>query len=588
MPRYDQLVPHRARTSRRPYRSRRLGVLAGVAATAGLLAAGTLAVPVGAAQPLDEAPELIVNGDFSAGTAPWWSTANSPIAVSDGRLCADVPAGTANAWDAIVGQNALALAAGESYTLSYSATSTVPVTIHTNVQMANEPWTTELATTQQVGTAVERVTETFTAGADHDAAQLAFQIGGSAEPFTFCVDDVSLRGGTAQPPYEPDTGSPVRVNQVGYLTHGPKAGTVVTERTDPLPWTLHSAAGTRVADGTTAPAGVDTASRRNVHTFDFSAVTAVGEGYTVTVDGERSEPFAIGDDLYATLRTDALAYFYHNRSGIEIDADIVGERYARPAGHLGVSPNQGDSDVPCRPGVCDYRLDARGGWYDAGDHGKYVVNGGISVAQLMAVFERTLYEETADAGPLGDGELRLPEHGNGTPDILDEARWELEFLMRMQVPAGEPLAGMATTSCTTRRGPGCRSGRTVTPSPGNCIRRPRRPPSTWRPPPPSAPASSGPTTRTSPLGAGRPRVPRGQRPRPIRTSSPIRRTPRAAAPTTTTTYGTSSTGPRRNSSSPRARTATARKSSAPRCTVTPTRSSRAAACPGARSPGSEP
>ncbi|MGQ4447737.1 carbohydrate binding domain-containing protein, partial [Streptomyces griseus] len=157
-----------------------------------MLAAGTLAVPVGAAQPLDEAPELIVNGDFSAGTAPWWSTANSPIAVSDGRLCADVPAGTANAWDAIVGQNALALAVGESYTLSYSATSTVPVTIHTNVQMANEPWTTELATAQQVGTAVEHVTETFTAGADHDAAQLAFQIGGSAEPFTFCVDDVSL------------------------------------------------------------------------------------------------------------------------------------------------------------------------------------------------------------------------------------------------------------------------------------------------------------------------------------------------------------------------------------------------------------
>ncbi|MFS0693843.1 glycoside hydrolase family 9 protein [Streptomyces nitrosporeus] len=419
-----------------------MSALLGTAAAAGLLAGG-LAVPAGAAEPVDEPYEVIVNGDFSAGTAPWWSTANSPVTVVDGRLCADVPAGTANPWDAIIGQNSLPLTAGEGYTLSYTATSTAPVTIRANVQMATEPWTTELSTAQPVGTTAERVTETFTAKVGHEAAQLAFQIGGSAEALTFCVDDVSLRGGTAPPPYVPDTGSPVRVNQVGYLTHGPKNGTFVTDGTEPLPWSLDSADGTRLADGTTTPAGVDASSRQNVHTFDFSAVTTPGEGYTVTVAGERSEPFAIGDDLYASLRTDALAYFYHNRSGIEIDADIVGERYARPAGHVGVSPNQGDNDVPCQPGVCDYRLDASGGWYDAGDHGKYVVNGGISVAQLMSAHERTLYEENADAGPLGDGGLRLPEHGNATPDILDEARWELEFLMRMQVPSGEPLAGMA-------------------------------------------------------------------------------------------------------------------------------------------------
>ncbi|ARI55328.1 glycosyl hydrolase family 5 [Streptomyces sp. S8] len=405
--------------------------------------AGSLVAPADAVQPLDEAPELIVNGDFSAGTAPWWSTANSPVTVLDGRLCADVPAGTANPWDAIIGQNGLSLTAGAAYTLSYTATATEPVTIRTNVQMATEPWTTELATARQIGTTAAQVTETFTAGADHGAAQLVFQVGGGAEAVTFCVDDVSLRGGSAPPPYEPDTGSPVRVNQVGYLTHGPKSGTVVTDATGPLRWTLESAAGARVADGTTTPVGTDPTSRQNVHTFDFTAVTTAGEGYTVTVAGDRSEPFAIGDDLYASLRTDALAYFYHNRSGIEIDADIVGERYARPAGHIGVSPNQGDGDVPCQPGVCDYRLDARGGWYDAGDHGKYVVNGGIAVAQLMSTYERTLYAPTADAGPLGDGRLRLPEHGNGTPDILDEARWQLEFLMRMQVPAGEPLAGMA-------------------------------------------------------------------------------------------------------------------------------------------------
>src|SRR5690606_2521366 len=111
----------------------------------------------------------------------------------------------------------------------------------------------------------------------------------------------------------------------------------------------------------------------------------------------------------------------------------------RPAGHIGIAPNRGDTSVGCQPAAisqtvygepwtCDYTLDVSGGWYDAGDHGKYVVNGGISVAQLMA----------ATRGE-GDGTLRVPEHGNGVSDILDEARWELEWMLKMVVPEGQPL-----------------------------------------------------------------------------------------------------------------------------------------------------
>ena len=53
--------------------------------------------------------------------------------------------------------------------------------------------------------------------------------------------------------------------------------------------------------------------------------------------------------------------------------------------------------MPCQPGVCDYTLNVNGGWYDAGDHGKYVVNGGISVHQLMSAFERSKTDGTAQA-----------------------------------------------------------------------------------------------------------------------------------------------------------------------------------------------
>ena len=231
----------------------------------------------------------------------------------------------------------------------------------------------------------------------------------------------------------------VRVNQVGYLPDGPKNATVVSEADEPLPWVLRDAAGESVASGQSTPRGEDAASGQRVHTVDFSAVRASGAGFTLAVAGDTSYPFAIAGDIYRPLRADALRFFYIQRSGIAIDGALVGSRYARPAGHVGVPPNQGDLDVPYE----DYSLDVRGGWYDAGDHGKYVVNGGISVSQLMGTWERNQLAGGTDRFALGDRTLAVPERGNRVPDILDEARVELEWMLTMQVPAGQPKAGMA-------------------------------------------------------------------------------------------------------------------------------------------------
>ena len=407
---------------------------------AALVAAGTTAVVANAqADPV----ERIVNGTFDAGTAPWWWTGSAPAGVVDGRLCAEVAGGTTNSWDAIVGQNDIELQAGESYAFSFDASASIAVGVLAKVQLQVEPWTERLSAPTTLGPQAQHYEYVFTASVDSTAEQVAFQIGGSSVPWTFCIDDVSLRGGAEPPVYEPDTGPRVRVNQVGYLPDGPKNATIVTEATEPLPWQLADAAGAVVAAGETTARGVDPASGQNVHSVDFSRHTAPGAGYTLTADGETSYPFDIAGGVYDRLRSDALQFFYLQRSGIEIDGGLVGEQYARPAGHVGVPPNRGDTDVPCQPGGCDYRLDVRGGWYDAGDHGKYVVNGGIATYHLLSAFERTKNAASATDGALADGTLRVPERGNGVPDVLDEARWELEFLMRMQVPAGRPLAGMA-------------------------------------------------------------------------------------------------------------------------------------------------
>jgi len=409
-----------------------------VATVAAALALTGLSTSPAMAQGADQ----VVNGSFDSGTAPWWWTGNSPAAVADGQLCATVPAGTVNPWDAIIGQNDIPLISGESYALTFTASATAQVSVRANVQLADPPFTPEISQAVLLGPEPQQLSFTFTSQTDTQTGQVAFQIGGAAESWSFCIDDVSLIGGVAPPVYQPDTGPRVRVNQVGYLPDGPKRATLVSEGPQPLPWQLRDAAGAVVATGMTTPRGMDAASGQSVHTIDFSAHTAAGSGYTLSADGETSFPFDIAGDIYRQLRSDALQFFYIQRSGIAIDGALVGQQYARPAGHLGVAPNQGDTDVPCQPGLCDYRLDVRGGWYDAGDHGKYVVNGGIATAQLLGAFERTKTAPTATPGALEDSTLRVPERGNGVPDVLDEARWELEFMLRMQVPAGRLLAGM--------------------------------------------------------------------------------------------------------------------------------------------------
>ncbi|GAA3984647.1 glycoside hydrolase family 9 protein [Streptomyces plumbiresistens] len=387
--------------------------------------------------------EQVKNGTFDTTTAPWWTTSNVTAALSDGQLCADVPGGTANRWDAAVGQNDLTLVKGESYRFAFTANGSPDGhAVRAIVGLSAAPYDTYFEVTPQLSVSGNSYSYTFTSPVDTAQGQVGFQLGGGADPFRFCMDDVSLLGGVPPEVYEPDTGPRVRVNQVAYLPAGPKNATLVTSATTKLPWELKNSTGAVVARGWTVPRGTDASSGQNVHSIDFGAYKKQGTGFTLVADGETGRPFDIGTGAYEKLRLDAAKYYYTQRSGIAIRDDLR-PGYARPAGHVDVPPNQGDSAVPCQPGVCDYTLDVTGGWYDAGDHGKYVVNGGISTWELLSTHERALTARTGQPAKLGDGSLAIPESGNKVPDILDEVRWELDFLLKMQVPDGQPLAGMA-------------------------------------------------------------------------------------------------------------------------------------------------
>jgi len=417
------------------------------------MAAAGLLFPHRAAHAGDQLPD----GSFQSGKGAWFAygVASGPDLVG-GALCVTTKERTVNPWDAAIGRNDVPIQKGEGYRLTFRARASRDVVPNANFQHASGGYEVIAGGTPSVTTSWKTFTFQGAAPARFADGQVVFQIGGKGA-FTFCIDDVRLEGGVAPPRYVPETGPRVRVNQVGYLPRGPKGATLVTDGRRPLAWELVDATGRVVSRGMTRPRGVDPTSGQNVHTIDFTGYTTRGVGLTLKADRETSHPFDIAADAYERLRVDAKTYFYTNRSGIEIRDSLV-PGYGRKAGHVGVAPNKGDTAVSCQAPrdfmknwTCGrgFVRNVTGGWYDAGDHGRYVVNGGIAAAQLMGEYERSLTARTADKGALADGTLRIPESKNGVPDVLDEARWELEWMLRMQVPAGAtdpaiaPYAGMA-------------------------------------------------------------------------------------------------------------------------------------------------
>ncbi len=421
--------------------------------------------------PIEEAyaapgDSLLVNADFSDGLNSWNAYPNS--SVEDGTACISVDAG-AGAYSAAIEQQTVLLpnAVYRMEVVAYLGSGSAGP-IRAVVQVPGPPYSQYLP---EVGISgdLESTPQTFvfefetpsdvpTSG-EPNAAVLLQQNGPSEFGYSLCVESFSLVEIDELTPYQPDTGPRVRVNHMGYFVHGPKRATLVSSSEQPVSWELFDGNGSKMASGRSKPRGLDPSAGLDVHVIDFSSVRKVGPDYVLVADGETSFPFAIGmKDTYQQLRYDALNYYYPARSGIAIDGNIAGESYAREAGHIsapnGASPNQGDFQVPCQSyenqtndagdyyygseWTCPegYTLDVVGGWYDAGDHGKYVVNGGISVAQLMGIYERALWAPTGNVHAYRDGTLKIPEFNNGVPDVLDEARWELEWMMSMQIPAG--------------------------------------------------------------------------------------------------------------------------------------------------------
>ncbi|MBK8339925.1 MAG: glycoside hydrolase family 9 protein [Flavobacteriales bacterium] len=145
------------------------------------------------------------------------------------------------------------------------------------------------------------------------------------------------------------------------------------------------------------------------------------------ISNTRSHRLEIDDCVYTDVLTTALRAFYYQRCGTDKPAAYAGAGWSDPSPcHV-----DADQDLTCRlvtnPLPANER-DLHGGWHDAGDHNKYVNwTYGVLSDLLLAYWE--------NPGVWGD-DSGIPESGNGVPDLLDEVKYELDWLLRMRQPDG--------------------------------------------------------------------------------------------------------------------------------------------------------
>ncbi|PYG86541.1 endoglucanase [Ruminiclostridium sufflavum DSM 19573] len=401
--------------------------------------------------------ELIQQNNFNGGVGLPWHVVESDT----GKAVFDISGGTynvtinnpgVNRWDVQLRHRGLKLESGHKYTVKFTVTSSKACQIYPKIGDQGEPYdeywnynNKSWAKVDLQANVKKTVTETFTMNGTKDTVEFAFHLGGdcatSSAPYTLKFDEIYLTDPQFKgyPEVVPEPTNAIRVNQLGYFPNLTKLATYVSSSTTAQNWSLKDSSGKVVATGKTTVKGFDKSSGDDVHIIDFSSYKEIGTGYTLAVGSDDSLPFDIGTDMYSTMKYNAIKYFYHNRSGIAITMPYADRQdLTRPAGH----PSDKLTPDPSKDYSASYTLDITGGWYDAGDHGKYVVNGGISTWTVMNMYERAKVLGKTSIAPYADNTMNIPESGNGLPDILDETRYNLKTLLKMQVPAGNTLAGM--------------------------------------------------------------------------------------------------------------------------------------------------
>lgn len=225
----------------------------------------------------------------------------------------------------------------------------------------------------------------------------------------------------------------IKINQSGYYTSAPKVAVVTSDFSrDEYAgsnfgfYILTANVGDTVYKNKLSSIRSSTNSSIKTRIADFTDFKQRGL-YVIYIPGiGNSYPFLIGDTVFKKSAEAILKGFYYMRSSIPLEEKYAG-KWHRPAGHP-------DTAVLIHPSAVSSKrrsaasISTPGGWYDAGDYNKYIVNSGITTGTLLSAYEDfPEYFNQLD--------INIPESGNGIPDILDEALYNIRWMMTMQDPS---------------------------------------------------------------------------------------------------------------------------------------------------------
>jgi endoglucanase len=223
---------------------------------------------------------------------------------------------------------------------------------------------------------------------------------------------------------ETEASADIRVNQIGYYPNAPKVAAVIGASTGNFA-VLNPATGDTVYRGNLSIEKKWPHSDELVKLADFSAFT--GEGtFILSVPGlGDSHPFDIRPFVHQAVAAASLKAYYFARASMELTEPYAGP-WKRKMGHPDTKVRvHASAATTSRP--VNTLIASPWGWYDAGDYNKYIVNSGITMHTLLLLYEQ--FPEYCN-----EVKVRIPAEGYGLPDILNEALWNLRWMLTMQDP----------------------------------------------------------------------------------------------------------------------------------------------------------
>lgn len=218
--------------------------------------------------------------------------------------------------------------------------------------------------------------------------------------------------------FQVDAMEVIRINQMGYMPHSVKVAVYLSDKnTGAKTFQLfETPSGKQVFKGKTEVASAEIWGQKTALRLNFSSVKQSG-GFYIKVGKCVSPSFHIGGDVYKGTADFILNYMRQQQCGFNP--------------YLNDSCHTHDGIIVDHPTRRGQRIDVRGGWHDATDYLQYTTTSANAIYQLLFAYQQnpSVYNDKFNAnGKPGS---------NGIPDILDEARWGLEWLLKMNPAKNE-------------------------------------------------------------------------------------------------------------------------------------------------------